>query len=252
MRHELLGYLLVYRLYGRRVLFSPCIEGQRVSMGSEIIIVSGLPRSGTSLMMQMLDRGGLEVVTDHIRSADTDNPRGYFEFEPVKKTKHDATWLPSARGKVVKMVSQLLYDLPPSEAYRIIFMERDLDEVLVSQEKMLIRLGRTPAPRAQMKQAYVLHLERLREWLPSQSNMTVMSIRYDKLIERSREHSSQVSRFVGNGLDVEAMVGVIDPALYRNRGSELLSEQIHQHPAGRSFQDAKVGLGPVAVTEPRG
>src|SRR3954447_18868200 len=119
-------------------------------MAPEITIVSGLPRSGTSLMMQMLDGGGVEVVTDHVRTADTDNPRGYYEYEQVKAIKRDTSWLPATRGKAFKMVSQLLYDLPPAETYRIIFMERDLDEVLRSQEKMLTRLGRTPAPREEI------------------------------------------------------------------------------------------------------
>ena len=115
-------------------------------MDSEIIIVSGLPRCGTSLMMQMLVQGGFEAVTDHIRTADTDNPRGYYELEKVKKIKEDASWLPETRGKVVKMVSQLLFDLPASERYRVIFMQRDLDEMLASQEKMLERLNRPSAP----------------------------------------------------------------------------------------------------------
>src|SRR5437899_6081528 len=101
-------------------------------MDSEIVIVSGLPRSGTSLMMQMLDNGGVAVVTDNLRTADTDNPRGYYEFEQVKKIKQDASWLPGTRGKAFKMVSQLLYDLPPDEKYRVIFMQRNLDEVLLS------------------------------------------------------------------------------------------------------------------------
>src|SRR5438270_5105425 len=127
-------------------------------MNSEIIIVSGLPRSGTSLMMQMLDQGGVEVLTDNIRTADTDNPRGYYEFEKVKKIKQDASWLPQTRGKAFKMVSQLLYDLPASEQYLIIFMERDLDEMLLSQEKMLERLNRPAAPREQIRQSYTLHL----------------------------------------------------------------------------------------------
>src|ERR1700676_4693559 len=133
-------------------------------MDQGIVIVSGLPRSGTSLMMQMLENGGVAVVTDGIRSADTDNPRGYYEFEPVKTIRRDASWLPAMRGKALKIVSPLLYDLPPSETYRIVFMERDLEETLLSQERMLTRLGRTAAPREQMKRAYVLHLERLREW----------------------------------------------------------------------------------------
>src|ERR1041385_6926415 len=106
-------------------------------MNSEIIVVSGLPRSGTSLMMQLLEAGGIEVVTDHRRAAGADNPRGYREFERGKKIKDDASWLPELRGKAVKMVSQLLYHLPATENYRIFFMERDLDEVISSQEKML-------------------------------------------------------------------------------------------------------------------
>src|SRR6516165_3287109 len=117
-------------------------HGVPIHMSSEIIIVSGLPRSGTSLMMQMLDQGGLPVVTDNIRSADTYNPRGYYEYEQVKKIKQDASWRPAARGKVFKMISQLLYDLPPTERYLIIFMARDMDEMLRSQDKMLERLGR--------------------------------------------------------------------------------------------------------------
>src|SRR4051794_27158211 len=115
-------------------------------MDTKIIVVSGLPRSGTSLMMQMLDHGGVEVVTDHIRAADTDNPRGYYEFERVKKIKEDASWLPETREKAFKMVSQLLYELPSSERYLVIFMERDMDEMLLSQEKMLARLNRPAAP----------------------------------------------------------------------------------------------------------
>src|SRR5687768_13992796 len=105
-------------------------------LADDIIIVSGLPRSGTSLMMQMLDRAGISAVTDKIRTADDDNPRGYFEFEPVKRTKQDASWLPAARGRAVKLVSSLLYDLPATERYRVLFMQRDINEVLDSQEKM--------------------------------------------------------------------------------------------------------------------
>src|SRR5215813_9112524 len=150
---------------------------------SEIIGVSGLPRSGTSLMMQMLEHGGVEVVTDNIRTADTDNPRGYYEFEQVKKIKADASWLPRTRGKAFKMVSQLLYDLPATESYCIVFMERDLNEILTSQEEMLNRLGKASAPREQMKEAYALHLQRLHEWLGQQPNLKVLRIRYNDLVE---------------------------------------------------------------------
>jgi hypothetical protein len=186
-------------------------------MDSAVIVVSGLPRSGTSLMMQMLESGGVEVVTDGVRTADTDNPRGYYEFEKVKRLKQDASWLPGLRGKAVKMVSALLYDLPSGERYRIIFMERDLDEVLRSQEKMLKRLGRPAAPGEEMKRAYVVHLDRLHTWLGRQQHLEVLPVRYQDLVAAPAEQSERVSRFLGNGVDAARMGAAVDPGLYRNR-----------------------------------
>lgn len=186
-------------------------------MTSEIVVVSGLPRSGTSLMMQMLEHGGIEIVTDHIRTADTDNPRGYYEFERVKKIKQDTSWLPEIRGKAVKMVSQLLYDLPSGECYRIIFMQRDLDEMLASQEKMLERLGKKAAPREEIKRAYILHLERLHEWLGQQRNMDVLRLCYNTLLQSPKEQAGRVRKFLNGRVDPERMVRSIDPSLYRNR-----------------------------------
>jgi hypothetical protein len=186
-------------------------------MSSEIIIVSGLPRSGTSLMMQMLDNGGAAVVTDHIRSADTDNPKGYYEFEKVKTIQRDTAWLPATRGKAFKMVSQLLYHLPAEETYRIIFMERDLEEMLDSQEKMLMRLGRTPGPRDQICRAYRVHLDRLHCWLGQQGNLVVLRVSYNALLQKPREHAERVRDFLRGTVDVEGMVRTVDPSLYRNR-----------------------------------
>jgi hypothetical protein len=186
-------------------------------MNADIIIVSGLPRSGTSLMMQMLDQGGLPVVTDNIRSADTDNPRGYYELEQVKKIKQDFSWLPATRGKVFKMISQLLYDLPPSERYRVVFMERDMDEMLRSQDKMLERLGRKGAPHEQIKRSYNLHLEKLRDWLRGQKNIELLYVSYNNLVEQPSEQAERVSEFLGGKANVERMVQAVDPALYRNR-----------------------------------
>ena len=188
-----------------------------------ITVVSGLPRSGTSLMMQMLHNGGIEVVTDHVRTADTDNPRGYFEFEQVKKIKQDASWLPRTRGKAFKMVSQLLYDLPASECYRILFMERDLDEMLASQEKMLERLGRPTVPREQMRRAYVLHLDKLHGWLREQKQIQVLLVRYNELLERAEEQARRVSEFLNGRADAEKMALSVDPSLYRNRRSKSIS-----------------------------
>lgn len=186
-------------------------------MNPPIVIVSGLPRSGTSLMMQMLDHGGVPVITDEIRTADTDNPRGYYECERVKKIKEDASWLPGMRGKAFKMVSQLLYDLPATESYRIVFMERDFDETLISQEKMLSRLGRPAAPRADMKRAYVLHLERLHAWLDEQANVRVLRISYSDAVNRPEEAARQVQAFLDRPLAIDRMATAVDPSLYRNR-----------------------------------
>jgi hypothetical protein len=189
-------------------------------MNSEITIVSGLPRSGTSLMMQMLAQGGVEVVTDNIRTSDIDNPRGYYEFEQVKKLKEDASWLPGTRGKGFKMVSQLLYDLPPSEAYRIVFMRREFDEMLASQEKMLERLGKPAAPRDEIRRAFTQHLDRLFAWLKEQPNMKVLFVRYQDLVANPGEQAGLVNEFFGGRLDVDKMAAAVDPSLYRNRKTD--------------------------------
>jgi hypothetical protein len=186
-------------------------------MTAEIIIVSGLPRSGTSLMMQLLEAGGVEVVTDNLRTADADNPRGYYEFEKVKQVKHDASWLPGIRGKAVKMVSQLLLDLPPTERYCVVFMERDFPEMLDSQERMLQRLGRAAVPREAIIPAYTAHLERVHHWLQHQAHVAVLRVRYKTLVERSNTEVARVNEFLGGRLDVSRAVGAVDPSLYRNR-----------------------------------
>jgi hypothetical protein len=181
-----------------------------------IIIVSGLPRSGTSLMMQMLNAGGIEVVTDHVRTADTDNPRGYYELEKVKAIKRDSAWLSETRGKAFKMVSQLLYDLPSSEQYRIIFMRRDLDEILASQEKMLQRLGQAAAPRDRIKRAYSQHLEKLHDWLRHQSNISLLYVHYNELVAQPEHEAARISQFLEIQVDLRLMAAAVDPSLYRN------------------------------------
>ncbi|MCY2990086.1 MAG: sulfotransferase [Planctomycetota bacterium] len=188
-----------------------------MSLESEITIVSGLPRSGTSLMMQMLHCGGMTVVTDGIRADDVDNPRGYLEWERAKQIKTDVSWLADTRGKVFKMVSQLLYDLPRNERYAIIFMERDLDEVLLSQEKMLARSGRPAPPRDSLKRAYKLHLSRLHAWLQRQVQMRVLPVSYHELIGQPAQDAARIREFLGRPLDVEQMCSAVDTGLYRNR-----------------------------------
>ncbi len=184
---------------------------------NEIIIVSGLPRSGTSLMMQMLQNGGIEVVTDQVRTADPDNPRGYLEYEAVKNIGKDASWLPQTRGKAFKMISLLLYHLPPTERYRILFMERDPEEVVRSQEAMLQRRQRPAAPHAEMLESYRLHLAHLGSWLETRSEMSVLRVSYRDLIEQSVSQSEKINQFLGFRLDVAQMSAAVEPSLYRNR-----------------------------------
>ena len=186
-------------------------------MDSDIIIVSGLPRSGTSLMMQMLARGGVPVVTDEQRTADDDNPRGYFEFEVVKEIEQDVSWLPGLRGKAVKMISMLLFHLPANESYRVLFMERDLEEVLTSQETMLKRLNRQAAPHDRMLDAYRVHLEHLNEWLKTRPEIELLRVGYKELVRSPEAEAARIAEFLGRPLNIAEMSESVDPALYRNR-----------------------------------
>lgn len=185
-----------------------------------ITIVSGLPRSGTSLMMRMLHLGGFELLTDGIRAADPDNPRGYYEFERVKGLPDgDTAWLGDAGGKAVKIVSGLIEHLPPSYEYRIVLMTRAIAEVLASQRKMLVRRGEDPdtVPEQTMTRLMAKHLERTRRWLKSQPNVSAIEIAYQDAIRNPRSVAEQVVRLVNRGLDIDRMVGAVDPSLYRNR-----------------------------------
>jgi hypothetical protein len=184
-----------------------------------MIIVSGLPRSGTSMMMKAIDAGGIEPIIDHIRKADEDNPKGYYEFELVKKTKEDASWIKDASGKVVKMVYRLLYDLPAETQYRVIFMQRDLKEILDSQSKMLERSGKSGGgiPDEQMKALFEAELSKCKKWLAQQPNFKVFYIDHRDMINDGAAQAIKISDFLDGGLNTEAMAGVVDPALYRNR-----------------------------------
>lgn len=184
-----------------------------------VAIVSGLPRSGTSMMMRMLEAGGVPVIQDHVRTADVDNPNGYYEFEPAKKTKEDPSWLEDAPGRVVKMVYQLLYDLPADREYRVLFMRREMDEVLASQRKMLQRLGKPTdgVSDEMMATMFRKQLAKFEEWIAAQPNFKVLEIGYNQLVDDSDELVASINDFLGGDLDVEAMREVVDPSLYRNR-----------------------------------
>ena len=188
-----------------------------------ITIVSGLPRSGTSMMMRMLEAGGLPALVDNVRGPDEDNPLGYYEFEPVKKTKDDASWLESARGKAVKMVHLLLLDLPTDRPYRVILMQRNLDEVVRSQDVMLKRQNKkggelTPG---RIKQIFEAQLRQVRAHVHQHPNFRVLDVNYNEVIDNPTSAVRTVNEFLGGGLNPEAMLQVVDPALYRQRfGSE--------------------------------
>lgn len=184
-----------------------------------IAIVSGLPRSGTSLMMSMLQAGGLETLVDEIREADEDNPLGYYEFEKVRELKEDQSWLQDAKGKAVKVVSAHLQDLPATYDYKVIFMRRKMEEILGSQRQMLTRRGE-PTDRVsdeQMATLFAAHLERVTSWLARQPHMPVLYVDYNELLRDPTSSLAKINQFLGGGLDTGSMAGGVDPALYRQR-----------------------------------
>jgi len=184
-----------------------------------VTVVSGLPRSGTSLMMQMLAAGGLPPLTDNVRVADEDNPRGYLEFEPVKRTRQDPSWVSAASGKCVKMVYLLLRDLPSDFTYRVILMRRDLSEVLASQEAMLQRSGKQGGnlPPDRMAALYSGQLVQITDWLARQSNFSVLEVQHRDCLYRTAESAAAVNTFLGGALDEPGMIAAIDTSLHRNQ-----------------------------------
>lgn len=186
---------------------------------SPIVVVSGLPRSGTSMMMKILAQGGLPVVTDQLRIADEDNPNGYFELEGVKQlSAGNVTWLSEAGGKVVKVISALLEYLPPEYFYKIIFMEREMHEILASQRKMLARRNEIiPTDDAELEQQFRKHLSVVKPWLMRQPHMDVIFVSYNLLMDDPEPICRRVVEFVDVPLDLKSMLAVPQRDLYRNR-----------------------------------
>jgi tetratricopeptide (TPR) repeat protein len=184
----------------------------------EIIIVTGLPRSGTSMLMQVLVAGGVPVLTDGLRQPDEDNPHGYFEHEAATRLRHDSSWLPQARGRAVKLVLPLLPFLPAGETYRVIVIERDLGEVLASQRKMLSRLGRDGSAAElsenELVRAYLLQRERVRAWLDRQPEIALLPLSYAEVLQDPHRTVHRLGAFLGRALDAAA-AGAVDPSLRR-------------------------------------
>ena len=202
--------------------------GGRWSSQTPTVIVSGLPRSGTSMMMQILAAGGLSVLSDGVRVADADNPRGYYELEAVKKTAQDASWLTDSAGKVVKVVHALLPDLPTDRPYRVIMMRRKTETVVKSQAAMLERLGHEGANLESTKLAriYEHQLEQVKDYMNRQSCFEFIEVWYGAMIEYTQPQLEWINTFLSGKLDVAAMTAVVDPSLRANRPSRHTSRMV--------------------------
>ena len=203
-------------------LFSSLFGTQEESgwkQSEPIIVVSGLPRSGTSMMMRMLEAGGQAVLIDGIRTADEDNPNGYYEFEKVKQLdKGDTKWLSEARGKAVKVISALLTSLPPDYHYKVLFMNRKIEEILASQRKMMTRHGKSDTiSDAEMAQLLHKHVKQVKIWLNRQPNIETLELDYNAIIADPSPSIRQINRFLNGALNERMMLSAIDSALYRSR-----------------------------------
>jgi len=189
-----------------------------------IYVVSGLPRSGTSLAMQMLAAGGLPVLSDGLRPSDSNNPRGYHEWEKIKQLPQDPACIAEAEGKAVKVISSLLMSLPGGHEYRVLFMTRPLEEVVASQSVMITNLGtRGPSLPAQtMMAALKAHRNQVLAWLKTRQDIPVKELDYHALLADPPARAAQIASFFDLPLDTEAMAKQVDPALHRQRAPRAL------------------------------
>ena len=193
----------------------------RLRYGQPVVLVSGLPRSGTSMLMQMLEKGGMPIVTDMIRTPDEDNPKGYHEFERVKDLdkSSDKGWLKQYRGQVIKTISFLLQELPLDVNYQVLFMRRSIDEVLRSQNKMLERSGAkdTLVPDQKMRGNYEFHLKKVFYRLEHTPNFQVLYLDYPAVVADPLGQAQRIQAFLRRKLDGQAMASAVESGLYRNR-----------------------------------
>ncbi len=198
---------------------------RRLRYGAPIIVVSGLPRSGTSMMMRMLEAGGVEPLQDGVRVADDSNPKGYFEYEPVKALDKggDLSWLPTARGKAVKIISFLLTWLPEDHNYQVIFMHRHPDEIILSQHAMLRTRGEPVAEgdAARSREVFRAHLAQVERFMAGRACFRVLPVAYHDAIAAPDAAAAQVAQFLGRPLDTVAMARSVDRQLYRNRAEPV-------------------------------
>jgi hypothetical protein len=184
-----------------------------------VTVVSGVPRSGTSLLMQMLCAGGMPVLADGVRAPDADNPRGYFEYEPARGLRRDASWLARAEGSAVKVVHLLVPALPPDHRYRLILVRRELTEVLASQRAMLARRGivEDDLPDERLAAVFRAQLAEVERWAQERPTVELLCVDYTALLADAPRTAAELDRFLGGGLDCDAMAASVDPALHRQR-----------------------------------
>ena len=187
-----------------------------------ITIVSGLPRSGTSLMMQMLDCGGMPVLTDNVRNADENNRRGYFEYEKVKGLQSDNKWVEEAEGKAVKIIAQLLPYVPRTFQYSVIYVIRPIEQVIASQQKMLNNLEQQGAKLTieQLTNVYSAQTRRAQNWLMV-SKIKTLFVFYPEVLSSPAEKAREIQSFLGLDLDVEKMASVVDSSLWHQGKNEI-------------------------------
>ena len=170
------------------------------------------------MMMRLLELGGMSVLKDEQRVADDDNPNGYYEFEAVKQTAEDSSWLQGSEGSAVKMVYRLLYDLPEDRNYRVLFMRRNLDEVLASQQVMLNRHGvADKVSDAQMMKLFRAEIDSFYKWVKGKPHIELIDVDYNQMLADPHKELLEINAFLGDALDVERMLGGVDASLYRNR-----------------------------------
>ena len=185
---------------------------------SHVVIVSGLPRSGTSLVMAMLAAGGVPALTDGHRPADADNPNGYWELEAVRRLATDASFLTLAAGRAVKVVVPLVRHLPTDlcQSFDVLMVERNLDEVLASQAVMIQRRSLRPAlPVAQLKPALARQWEQSRLALFQRPNIRLLVVNHRRILTQPTPSAAHIAAFLDAPLDTAAMARVVDPCLYR-------------------------------------
>lgn len=171
------------------------------------------------MMMSALQRGGMPLLVDNIRSPDRNNPKGYFEYERVKKLpKQEDNWLNEAQGKAVKIISPLLTFLPDRYHYKVVFVKRDMDEILASQRRMLERLKKPPEVNqfvGDLRQSYIEHLEEVTVWLGNQNWIQTMYVSYNDILRQPEKEFRSVAAFLERRVDPVLMAQVVDPDLYR-------------------------------------